>query len=63
MADAVDFEQVFRLLNHSDYPGPLSVEWEDPMMDREHGAREAVEFVRKLGFPTTEQRFDDAFSQ
>ena len=59
----IDFEQVFRLLNQIDYPGPLSVEWEDPMMDREHGAREAVEFVRKLGFPTTEQRFDDAFSQ
>ena len=37
----VDFEGIVRLLNHADYRGPLTVEWEDPMMDREAGATEA----------------------
>ena len=38
----VDFEGIVRQLNHADYQGPLTVEWEDPMMDREHGATEAA---------------------
>ncbi len=31
--------------------GPLSVEWEDSGMDREHGAAEACDFVRSADFP------------
>jgi sugar phosphate isomerase/epimerase len=31
-------------------PGPLSVEWEDGGMDREHGAAEACAFVKRLDF-------------
>ena len=46
----VNFEEIIRALNHIGYKGPLSVEWEDSGMDREHGAREACEFVRKLDF-------------
>lgn len=59
----IDFEAVIRELNHAGYRGPLSVEWEDPMMDREHGAAEAVPFVRKLNFAMSQQAFDAAFSE
>ncbi len=58
----VDFEGLVRALNHAGYQGPLTVEWEDPMMDREHGAREAATFVRKLDFETSDRAFDAAFS-
>jgi sugar phosphate isomerase/epimerase len=56
-----DFEEIIRALNRINYDGPLSVEWEDPGMDREHGAREACEFVRGLDFAPPVQAFDDAF--
>jgi len=58
----VPFEEVIRALNRIGYAGPLSVEWEDPGMDREHGAAEACEFVRALDFPTASTAFDAAFS-
>ncbi len=56
-----DFEEIIRALNRIHYTGPLSVEWEDPGMDREHGAREACEFVKDLDFKPSLQAFDDAF--
>ncbi len=59
----VDFEGILRLLNHADYQGPLTVEWEDPMMDREHGALEAARFVRALDFPRSGAAFDAAFAE
>jgi sugar phosphate isomerase/epimerase len=59
----IDFEGIIRELNHSRYVGPLTVEWEDPMMEREHGAREALGFVRRLDFPRSSTAFDAAFSQ
>jgi hypothetical protein len=31
-------------------------------MDREHGAPEALQYVRQLDFPPTEGAFDAAFS-
>ena len=58
----VDFEAVIRALNQVGYNGPLSVEWEDAGMDREHGAGEACAFVRKLAFPPSDTAFDAAFS-
>jgi len=58
----VPFEDVIRALNRVGYPGPLSVEWEDAAMDREHGAEEACEFVRALDFPAASTAFDAAFS-
>ncbi len=58
----IDFEGIVRLLNHAGYEGPLSVEWEDPMMDREHGAAEAAAFVRRLDFPRSDRAFDSAFT-
>jgi sugar phosphate isomerase/epimerase len=42
----VDFEAIIRELNVLGYKGPLSVEWEDAAMDREHGAKEACDFVQ-----------------
>lgn len=58
----VPFEEVIRALNRTGYQGPLSVEWEDSGMDREHGAAEACAFVRRLDFPRSDAAFDAAFS-
>ncbi|MBT02126.1 AP endonuclease [bacterium] len=57
----VDFEEIIRALNHIGYKGPLSVEWEDALMDREHGAMEACSFVKSLDFPSSDRVFDEAF--
>ncbi|MBL8860010.1 MAG: sugar phosphate isomerase/epimerase [Planctomycetes bacterium] len=58
----IDFEGIVRMLNQLDYQGPLTVEWEDAAMDREHGAREAAAFVRRLDFPRSSRAFDASFS-
>jgi sugar phosphate isomerase/epimerase len=58
---AVNFEEIIRTLNQIGYAGPLSVEWEDSGMDREAGAREACEFVRRLDFTPSKVAFDAAF--
>lgn len=54
----VDFESIIRELNAIGYSGPLSVEWEDNGMDREFGAREALEFVRSHDFKPSGVAFD-----
>lgn len=59
----IDFESVIRLLNHAGYQGPLTIEWEDPMMDREHGATEAAAFTRRLDFAQSDVAFDAAFAE
>ncbi len=59
----VRFGEIIRTLNHIGYQGPLSVEWEDSGMDREHGARESLEFVRKLDFTPSARAFDAAFGE
>jgi sugar phosphate isomerase/epimerase len=59
----VDFERIIRALNAIGYNGPLSVEWEDSGMDREHGAREACEFVKRLDFAPSGVAFDAAFEK
>jgi sugar phosphate isomerase/epimerase len=59
----VDFEEILRALNRIGYTGPLSVEWEDANMDREHGAREAVEFLGALDFTPAQAAFDAAFER
>ncbi len=57
----VDFEEIIRQLNNIGYDGPLSVEWEDCGMDREHGAREACEFVKNIDFKPSSVVFDSSF--
>jgi sugar phosphate isomerase/epimerase len=59
----IDFEEVIRQLNAVKYDGPLSVEWEDIGMDREHGAEEACEFVRSVDFKPARAAFDSAFAR
>lgn len=58
----IDFEAIIRALNDIGYDGPLSVEWEDSGMDREHGATEACEYVKKVDFAPSNIAFDNAFS-
>ncbi|MBN1765696.1 MAG: sugar phosphate isomerase/epimerase [Sedimentisphaerales bacterium] len=59
----VDFEEIIRALNHIGYSGPLSVEWEDCGMEREHGAKEACEFVKNVDFAPSNIVFDAAFDK
>ena len=59
----VDFEAIIRALNRAGYRGPLSVEWEDSGMDREHGARESCEFVKGIDFEPSDVAFDAAFER
>jgi sugar phosphate isomerase/epimerase len=59
----IRFEEIIRALNRIGYQGPLSVEWEDGGMDREHGAREACAYVRKVDFPPSDINFDAAFEE
>jgi sugar phosphate isomerase/epimerase len=59
----VDFEDIIRALNRIGYTGPLSVEWEDTAMDREHGAGESVRFIREVDFSGAASAFDEAFQR
>ncbi len=59
----LDLESLIRALNRIGYNGPLSVEWEDSGMDREHGASEAVAFVKDTDFPPSAVAFDAAFEK
>jgi sugar phosphate isomerase/epimerase len=60
----VDFDAIARALNEIGYAGPMSVEWEDPGMDREYGAAEAARFVKeKMGFKSAGRQFDSAFAE
>lgn len=59
----VEFEAIFRALNRIGYDGPLSIEWEDSGMDREWGARDAVQFIRHADFAPSQVAFDAAFQK
>ncbi len=59
----INFEEIIRALNHIGYNGPLSVEWEDSGMDREHGAAEACDFVKNIDFKPSQVAFDSAFEK
>jgi sugar phosphate isomerase/epimerase len=58
----MDLEAIIRILNRIGYDGPLSVEWEDTGMDREHGATESAAFVRITDFAPSNVAFDAAFA-
>ena len=60
---SVNFEEIIRALNDIGYQGPLSVEWEDGKMDREHGAAEACGFVKRLDFKPSAFAFDAQFDK
>ena len=59
----VDFDSIVRALNRAGYRGPMSVEWEDAGMDREHGARDACAFMRRTDFAPSAVAFDAAFAR
>ncbi|HET8629766.1 MAG TPA: sugar phosphate isomerase/epimerase family protein [Thermomicrobiales bacterium] len=59
----VRWDPIIRALNRVGYQGPLSIEWEDSGMDREHGAQEALAFVRRQDFPPSAVAFDAAFAR
>jgi sugar phosphate isomerase/epimerase len=59
----IDFEEIIRALNQIGYKGPLSVEWEDSGMNREHGAQEACSFTKDVDFETSERAFDATFEE
>lgn len=59
----IDFEEIIVALNDIGYAGPLSVEWEDSRMDREHGAMESCEFVKAVDFTPSNIAFDGQFNQ
>lgn len=60
---SVKFGEIIRALNVAGYEGPLSVEWEDSGMDREHGAKEALDFVRRIDFAPSQRAFDASFDK
>jgi sugar phosphate isomerase/epimerase len=57
----VVFEDIIVALNDIGYDGPLSIEWEDSRMDREHGAEEACAAVKGFDFPRSDIAFDAQF--
>ncbi|MDR1981907.1 MAG: sugar phosphate isomerase/epimerase [Tannerellaceae bacterium] len=59
----IRFEEIIRALNAIGYQGPLSIEWEDSAMDREHGARESCEFTKRIDFQTSAHAFDAFFEK
>jgi sugar phosphate isomerase/epimerase len=59
----INFEAIIRTLNWIDYQGPLSVEWEDNGMDREHGAAESLQYVKKIDFRPSNVAFDAVFEK
>jgi sugar phosphate isomerase/epimerase len=59
----VDFGELLRALNRAGYDGPLSIEWEDPGMDRDWGAVDALAFVRRTDFAPSTVAFDAAFAR
>ena len=59
----IRFEEIIRTLNDIAYQGPLSVEWEDSGMDREHGACESCAFVKRMDFQPSAHAFDACFER
>jgi sugar phosphate isomerase/epimerase len=59
----INFEEIIVALNDVGYQGPLSIEWEDSRMDREHGAKEACQFIKRADFKPSQIAFDAAFEK
>jgi sugar phosphate isomerase/epimerase len=59
----IDWEALIRALHETGYQGPLSVEWKDSRMSREHGAEEACKFVKRLDFEPAPRDRSQAFRE
>ena len=55
-----DWDACLRALNDIHYTGPLSVEWEDPGMDRIQGITQSLAFLRGAVFDPPSLSFADA---
>jgi sugar phosphate isomerase/epimerase len=59
----IDWEAVMRGLGEIGYDGPLAVEFKDAAVEREFGAEEACQFVKRLDFEPAPRRGGSAFHQ
>jgi sugar phosphate isomerase/epimerase len=59
----INFEDIIVALNDVGYQGPLSIEWEDSRMDREHGAAEACAYIKQADFKPSAIAFDAQFDR
>ena len=59
----INFEEIIVALNDVGYQGPLSIEWEDSRMDREHGAEEACQAIKRADFKPSQIAFDAQFDR
>ena len=59
----INFEEIIVALNDIGYQGPLSIEWEDSRMDREHGAAEACQAIKRADFKPSQVAFDAQFDK
>jgi sugar phosphate isomerase/epimerase len=59
----VNWDEIIRALNRIRYSGPLSIEWEDSNMNREWGAREALDMIRGQDFDPSDIAFDAQFEK
>src|SRR5207244_8248301 len=57
----VDWEGLIRALNDAGYDGPVSVDWEDPGMNRDWGAEDACKFIKRLDFAPAPRSAEQAF--
>jgi sugar phosphate isomerase/epimerase len=57
----IDWEAIMRALNEIGYEGPLAVEFKDAAVEREFGAEEACQFVKRLDFEPARAKEKPAF--
>jgi len=57
----LDWEGIIRGLNAIGYTGALSVDWKDAGMNREYGAADACQFVKRLDFEAVPRPDDQVF--
>jgi len=57
----IDWEAFIRALGEIGYDGPLAVEFKDAAIEREFGAEEACQFVKRLDFEPAPRRDGTAF--
>jgi sugar phosphate isomerase/epimerase len=58
---SIAWETIFRTLNAIGYEGALSLDWNDPGMERDFGANEACQFIRQVDFPAASDAARSAF--
>lgn len=51
----IDWDAIFRTINSIQYQGPFAVDWHDPDMDRQFGALDAVQFLKRMEFDPPNQ--------